>query len=368
MKKMSVILIMLITFSFPVFATNQTKEEIYANFDFSDIYDAMGSDVYENIGDVEDFNSNDVSVSGFLSFVLSAVLNCLKPFLKNLSIILVYILVISFIKKLCENFSGGDISNALNYPSLLALSAVIFSMISADFKIVQEFLLAVKSYYTCAIPIMTGMYALGGNNALAIANSASSTVILSVISFICQDLILPIARLIFALNLAANLSTNIKLAPFVKFLTGFASKVMALFMGLIASGMLLSCKLASANDGVGVRVLRFAASSFIPIVGGAVSEATRTLISCLSLIRSSFGIFGITALIYMLFPVLITIIMGQFSFNIAASFAQTLDCTKEGGLLSDCANVYSIALSAVISICVCFILACAIFINTAAVI
>ncbi len=340
-------------------------ESLYGEFDFSAIYDAMGDDAHKTLGNVEDLSADTVSAKGLISYVLSALAAIVKPFLGQLGVLLVFLCAAAFVKRCSDGFMLIGTDKAISYAVILALSLLVYKGLSDDLRAVNEFLLNIRSYYASAVPIMTGMYALGGNTAVAAANGTVSTVVLSAVSFMCNDIVIPASRLCFALSLAGI--DTAKTASVVKTLTGFCSKLMAVAMSLVASGMLLSVKLASCADGVGLRVLKFAASSFVPIIGGAIGEATATLTESVRVIRSGFGIFGIAAIFYMIVPVLVRVWASRLSLTLSAGLADILECKKEASFLKDCASVYSLSLSALIAISACFVLALTVFVNTAAV-
>ncbi len=364
MKRLICIFILFFAFAPKISAAD--TDSLYSEFNFSELYDTISDDAKNELGKIEDFNTDSISPKGIISYVLSAVSSCILPFFKDLAILFTFLCTVAFIKKLCDGFSGfPHTQKCVSYAVILALSLMVYNQLNSDFKAVNEFLLNIQAYYASAVPIMTGMYALGGNTAQAAANGAVSTVMLSVASFLCKDLVLPAARLNFALSLASF--DTIKLGYLTKTVTGFCSKFLAVTMGLVASGMLLSVKLASSADGIGIRVLKFAASSFVPIVGSALSEATTTLTHSVQVIRSGFGIFGIAVILYMIVPIIVRIWVGKFAFSLASSFANFLDCKNEGTFLGQCSAIYSLALSALFGISMCFVLALTVFVNTAAV-
>lgn len=363
MKKLICIFVFLFLLAPSVSAAE--SDGLYSEFDFSGLYDALEEDTREALGDVDDINAESISPKGLISYVLSALAGCISPFLKELSLLFTFLCAVGFVRKLGAGFSFPQTEKCISYAILLSLSLIVYTQLNTDFKAVNEFLANVRAYYASAVPIMTGMYALGGNTALAAANGALSTVVLSIASFLCKDVVLPASKLNFALSLASN--DTVKLTGISKTVTDFCNKFLTITMGLVASGMLLTTKLASSADGIGIRVLKFAASSFVPIVGGALSEATKTLTESVRVIRSGFGIFGIAAIFYMIVPIIARIWVSKFTFSLASGLAQTLDCKRESAFLKDCSAIYSLALSALFGISMCFILALTVFVNTAAV-
>ena len=363
MKRLACFLLLLFVFTPCVRAADE--DALYSEFDFDALYDAMGEDAKSALGSVEDFNRESISVKGLLSYVLSAAGTLIAPFFGNLSVVLGVLCVSSILRRLSAGFDSENAEKCVGYATVLALSLIVYKQFSDDLSKTKEFLESVQGYYASSVPIMTGMYALGGNTSLAAANGACSTVVLSIASFMCQSVVLPASRLCFALSLAGN--DTVKLSPVSKAVSGFVTKLLSVTMGLVASGMLLSTTLAKSADGVGIRVLKFAASSFVPIVGGALSEATATLSESVRILRSSLGIFGIAAILYIILPVIVRVWVSKFSFSLAAGLADMLDCKREGALLKDVSAIYSLSLAALIGISLCLILALTVFVNTAAV-
>lgn len=363
MKKAFFVFLFIFLFAFTVSA--DAKDDILGEFEFSGIYDAIGDEAKAELGTVEDFK---VPTSGsLLTYLSSALFSLIKPMLADVAAVFCYIVIAALIKHTALISGTDGVMKASELALLLALASLCFVNVKADFESVSEFLMQIKAYFVSAIPIMSGMYALGGNVGVAAASGASSSVILSLVEVIAESVIMPSARLCFAMMLAGAMSPDINLSPVASFIKNFVSKSLSLVMGLIASGMLLSCKLAAASDSVAVRVMKFSASSFIPIVGGAVSEATATVLSALSLVKSSFGIFGIAAILYILLPIFLKIVLHRLVYLAASSFASGLGCNSEGAFLKDISEIYGIVISAIVSVSICFILSLAVFINTTAV-
>lgn len=72
------------------------------------------------------------------------------------------------------------------------------------------------------------------------------------------------------------------------------------FVGLLSIKGLL----AGAADSAVAKGAKFLIGSFVPVVGGAVSDALGSIVSSLSLVRGATGAFGILAVLLIALPVL----------------------------------------------------------------
>lgn len=63
---------------------------------------------------------------------------------------------------------------------------------------------------------------------------------------------------------------------------------------------------------LGIRSIRFAINSVVPVIGGAISEGLLTIQSYSSLIRSSVGVVGIIAVVLVFLPAIIEVALWRF--------------------------------------------------------
>ena len=115
-----------------------------------------------------------------------------------------------------------------------------------------------------------------------------------------------------------------------------------------------------------MRGMKFAASSFIPISGGAISSTLGTLASSVELLRGTVGVLGIVIILLMLIPVSVYLAAVRAALGIASFAAGLLGCGSEKRFLDEIGSLYGYlegiaALSSVV-----FIISLAIFASTAA--
>ncbi len=359
------IFVLFVAFCPSVCAASGTPDDIMQNLDMSGVYDALGEDA-ESVGTLESFGDK-FSAQSLLSYAIKVIARLAKPLIADTLVIFSYLAAAAVIKRITSEFSTHGLQYAAKLCTVLVISCAAVGIISADFNEARELLLRIKGYYSAAIPVMSGLYLLGANASAAAASAAASDFVLSAVGIIADSIILPSMRLCLALCVAGAVSDGASLSPISDFIKNFCSKLIAYAMMLINSGMLLSCKLASAADGTLVRSLKFASSSFIPVIGSAVSEATSTVLASVSAVRTSFGVFGVVALFYILLPTLIKTAVHKGAFGLAASVAKSLGLDTESSLLSGMAGIYAVALSALIATAICFTFSAAILAGTKAV-
>jgi stage III sporulation protein AE len=95
----------------------------------------------------------------------------------------------------------------------------------------------------------------------------------------------------------------------------------------------------SAADTLGNRVLRFSVASFVPIVGGSLSEAFSTVRSCLGILRSTMGVFGIGACAAIILPPLLTCVVWNICLSLCHMSAEMFELRSLISLLKAAQSV-----------------------------
>jgi stage III sporulation protein AE len=120
---------------------------------------------------------------------------------------------------------------------------------------------------------------------------------------------------------------------------------------LLLCGVLgIQTTLAKGSDTLALRTARFAAGSFLPVVGGSISEALRTVSGSVQYLRSVTGTGAILVLFFSFLPVFLSVLLTRIVFLLSGSAAKLLGCEGEEKILSELASVYGYFLAVIASI------------------
>ena len=114
------------------------------------------------------------------------------------------------------------------------------------------------------------------------------------------------------------------------------------FIGTFFSGIVtLKGVMGAGADSLTSRGIRFVVGRTVPIVGGAVSDTYSALVSSLSLIKSTVGIFGIVTVVLTVFPSLLELVGWVFALSIIISVSEILGSNECVGMF----NIFKDALT-----------------------
>ncbi len=114
------------------------------------------------------------------------------------------------------------------------------------------------------------------------------------------------------------------------------------FVGTFFSGIVtLKGVMGAGADSLTSRGIRFVVGRTVPVVGGAVSDTYSALVSSLSLIKNTVGIFGIVTVILTVLPSLLELVGWVFALSIVVSVSELLGSNSCSGML----NIFKDALT-----------------------
>ena len=172
---------------------------------------------------------------------------------------------------------GEGTGRALTLCSVAALTVSLFATQRTAFEEIALYFKGLETLAVSFLPLMGSLYAMGGNVGAAVVNHGVMSAFLSILETVVGGSALPVAGVCLALAIPDAVAGSTQLRA----LSGLIKRSYTLFFSFL---MLLLCgvlgiqtTLAKGSDTLALRTVRFAAGSFLPVVGGSVSEALRTV-------------------------------------------------------------------------------------------
>ncbi len=318
--------------------------------------DAGANDIKSDIL-TEDELSGDKSVNIFEKTV-EIILNSFSD--KGLSAVRAMGLILGVIILCCVMHAfkpdGNEaLDSAVAFISVLVLAGVVYSVLYNLFIIVIAAMETLSVAMSSVLPTMAALYAFGGNTAAGAATVSGLTVFLTVLSLICTKIIMPLLQTAFALALSGAIPGSVNLSPVTNLVKNTATTVMAFIFTLLGFVLYFQTAIAAASDNFVTRSVRFASGVFVPVIGGMLGDASRTVIASASVIKGTVGAAGIVTILSIILPPLILTVLYKLMLLVCAIVAKALGCERESGLLYDLGGILSVILALVLgagSVCI----------------
>jgi len=241
----------------------------------------------------------------------------------------------------------------------LTISLMLLDVSFESIEIAYDFINKLSSFSLSLFPVLSSVCILSGNINEATVSSGAVVLFVGICEKIMCAVLIPILKLIFAVSICSSYNSEMfDLSGITKMLKNIYSTVIGFIMMLFLAVLSYQNIIANAADNIAVRTVRFTAGSAIPIVGASVGEALKTVGGSLSLLKSTIGGAGVSVIIFLLLPCIVSLTIDRITLSAGAAISRILGCKKESMLLESALSVYgyTTSLVCVVSIMMIFIL------------
>ncbi len=294
-------------------------------------------------------------------YTLNVVQRLSKNTLTNLVSLLIIIVLISLINTSKNTLASDSFQKGIEYITTLVLSVYTYQIISRSLAFLSDFLKVLDVLINALIPIMAMLYSLGGNVSSAVVSTSGISLAITATNYAVQHIFLPSIKVCYGLILASRISGIKGISHIEKTIRNFLTTTLVGTTTLFSVFLIFKTNISVASDSLAARTIRFA-GSFIPVIGSPLGESVRTVMTGVSMIKSSVGFVGIYILLITTLPTVIQVIITKFTFDITATLSYVLGNEKEGDFLKNISSIFNFLIAVTVTICVLFLLELTVFV------
>lgn len=334
-----------------------------------------GIDVSEFIDEVKTYN-NDIFpefanenwlnniLNGNLEMsgqtIIKKVLNLiLKEFKENTSLLfkIIGITFICAILKNLQNAYNGNVSEIAFYVCYMLIIVLIVSAFSNISSICISSIKKLKDFMELIIPLLIALLVGMGNISTATILQPVLLGMISAISILISNFVIPIVMTSTVLNLVSNISTQInvdKIGTFLKKTVMYILEfVMIIFIGLLS----IEGSLASGVDGVTSKITKTVVSNAVPVVGKLISDTADSVLGGISITKNAVGIIGILVILIIAVTPLVKSFILMTLFNLTSAICDSIADSRISKCMSLTADSMKLMFGIMVMISFLFIIA-----------
>lgn len=250
------------------------------------------------------------------------------------------VLVLAAVLRTLTDGKGEGTYRAGAFCTTAVLALLILQQQHGKMAEIGAYFDTVRGLSVALLPLMGTLYAMGGNVSTAVAHHGMMSLFLTVLESVCSTTALPLAGICLTMALLDSVSDGLSLRSLTTLIKRTYTFGLSLVMLLLCGVLGLQSTLGKGADTLALRTIRFAVGSFLPVVGGSVSESLRTVAGSVAYLRATVGVGGILVLFFAFLPLFLSVLFTRMAFLLGGSVAGMLACPREERLLSELAGVY----------------------------
>ncbi len=248
------------------------------------------------------------------------------------------------------SFKSETVSRAFSLCATLVVTLALLTQSYRSLEAVTEYFQNLGIITSATLPLMSALYAMGGNISAAVAASSGLSIFMTLLETLIGKSIVPFCGICMAFALVSALDPSLRTGTLLSTIKKNYTTALAFVMMLLLAMLSAQNTLAARSDTLLMRSAKFAVGNMIPVVGGSVSELLRTVSTGVGYLRGTVGICGVLLLLYMLLPTLVELLLLRATWQLSASLADLLGCDGQKKLLDEFASLLGYLVTAV---CIC---------------
>ncbi len=276
---------------------------------------------------------NAVSYSSFFASIFSIFLELIVKYLPMLSLIVAIGVISNLLNGIKSKFNEKSTSGLIHLVCFLAVVVLTIGMISSISKTSVNSINSMVSQMNAIFPILLTLM-------IGIGASASAGVfqpIVAIISTYVADfftyLILPLFMASFVFGIINNLSDSIKLNKFNSFISSLFKWCVGLVFTLFFAVFTIQGISAGTFDSLSIRTTKYTIKSYIPIMGGYLSDGMDLILSSTILIKNAVGLVGVLMIISTILSPLLEIVVFSLLLKLVSAILQPMGNNKTSNFL-----------------------------------
>lgn len=287
----------------------------------------------------------------------------LKINLNFLSNILVIAVVSAILTNLQSTFESSTVSTLANYITYILMAILVIGSFYQLIEVVKDTVNLLVEFMEVILPILLTLLVLAGGPNTKVLFHPMIIAVVNIIGELIKNIVFPLIYFSFIISILSNLTDRKefkKLSELGRQIIVFIiTASFTIFIGIISI-----YGISSKMDGISIRTAKFAVDTFVPIVGGFLSDAVETVIGSSTILKNGVGIIGLFLLIIItIFPVIkITALL--LIYKVVGVVIEPIVSSNISNFFSDISKTLLLVLISMVSVSIMFFITITIIVDT----
>lgn len=326
MKKTVIFLCALLLFllipvsSYSMDYSEEEYNKTLSSYDLSSFENELDADTYKMLDDLGVLDFSYESITG-LSF--NDIVGLLKSLfqkkaelpIKSSVTVLVFILLSAFLQSLKAE-SDDSVNMIYSTATALLVATVVLVKLTSTVSLASMAISVASNFVYAFIPVFCSIVVASGGITTGFSTNTTLLILAQGLSFISSNIFMPIVNCYLALGVTSSLRYELNLDKLLSSVKKIITTCISFASGVFVSVLSVKTAVAGRADMLGLRSIRFAINSVVPVIGSSISEGLLSIQAYSSLIKSSVGIVGVVAVALVFLPSIIEVVLWRISLTL----------------------------------------------------
>lgn len=338
-------------------AEQESYEELFEESGAAGLTDYLPDETVENlenagIPSASEEYMTDMDISQMLSSVMEITAEESRQPLKIGTAVIAAILLTALLGGLRDSLADGRTTQTAYTAVSVFAAFTVLTPLLAYFNDVINTIKGANNFERGFIPVFAAVLAASGQTVTASGSAAAILTVSEIASGILCGTVVPFIRILTAVSAVTSATPDLNIDSVVTFAEKCIKWLLGILATVLVAALTISGMVTAAADTVAGKAVKFVVSGSVPVIGGAVGEALASVKSCIALLKTSVGAFGIIACAYVFLPVIIRGILWKLMLELCSGAADLFSAGAISKLLRSLAS----SVGMLISVCILFMI------------
>lgn len=311
------------------------------------------SSVAEKINNIISGEFKDDSSSVFQA-IINIIFEELLKFLPIISMIIAIAILSSLLSSLKS--SSNSIGNIIHFVCYGVVIVLVCTTAIKMITLTGQVLTTILSQMEVLFPILlTLLTAIGGTVSVAVYQPAV-VILTTVVTGIFTNILMPIFIFTLVFSVISNLSNSVKIDKISGFLSSLFKWIIGITFTIFMAFLAIKGITAGSVDSVAFKTARYSLSTYIPIVGGYLSEGLNVILASCLLIKSAIGTSGILILIASIIVPLLQLIIFMLILKFTGAILQPLSDSRISNFVSSVSKAFIMPIVMILAVAFMYVI------------
>lgn len=315
----------------------------------------FGSNAVSTIKDIINGNFKG-DFSSFFSIITKGVGKSVLDVLPLVLTIVAVAIIYSLLESLTSGFVQQPTKKLIYFATYSSIILVVMIEIGSIIKLTTNTIGSIKTVMEAVFPILlTLVTLLGGINSSAVFKPMMATLTTFITSFI-SNVIIPFFIAAIAFSIVGNLTKSVKLDRLTGFFKSTATYVLGGVFSLFIAFLTFQGLTGGVIDSISIKTAKFAIQSYVPVLGGYLSDGFDLMLASLVLIKNSLGIVSLLTILSVIALPTIKIAVLSLGLKLASGIIEPISESKFSKMLHNISSNLTLLIVSLIGVGFMFLL------------
>lgn len=324
-------------------------EEIINKFDSEQVRMFSVGNIKQKIQSIVN-GEQALDYTTLIEVILQVVLQLLIQYVPMFALIVGIGIIASLLGQIKSKFnekSTGDLVHFVCFCLIIVIMATsIKRLVSSTTSTIGTMEDIINVIFPIILTLMTGIGAVSSVGVFQPVLALMS----NLISVIIFKAVIPIFICTFVINIIGHLSQSIKLDKFNSFLSSLFKWLIGITFTIFFAVISIQGISAGSFDSVSLRTAKFTISSYVPVMGGYLSQGMDLILASGVLIKNSVGLVGILIIITSILSPILEIVIFSLMLKAVSAILQPLNNNRITSFLHNTSKTITMLSTCIIAV------------------